>query len=99
MQAAGISIGAVLITLLALALFGVRLLKRKRQRATTERQLHTSLPSADTQHIYFEDNTTNSSGNDLLKPQWKELDGQERRAQLHGNGERWELSGETAENT
>lgn len=97
-QVAGISTGAVLVTVLALALLGILLLKRKRQRATTKGRSHARLPEPDTKCSPFIGNTTNSNENELLGPQLRELDGHERRAQLQGDGERWELDGETAEN-
>lgn len=97
-QVAAISIGAVLVTFLALALLGVLLLKRKRQRATTKGQSHARFPEPDTNHISFIGNTTNSNENELLGPRWRELDAQERRAQLRGDGERWELNGEAVKN-
>lgn len=91
-QVAGISTGAVLVTVLALALLGIVLLKRKRQRATTKGRSHARLPEPNIV------NTTNSNENELLGPQLRELDGHGRQAQLQGDGERWELGGETAEN-
>ena len=101
-QVAGISTGAVLVTLLALtlalALFRVLFLKRKRQQATTKEQFHAQLPELDTNRISFTGNTRNSNENEFLGPERSELEGQERRAQLHGDGERWELNGKTAEN-
>lgn len=96
-QVAGISTGAVLVTILALALLGILLLKRKRQRATTKGRSHAQLTEPDMKRTPIIGNTTNSNENELLGPQLRELDGHERRAQLQGDGERWELGGETAE--
>ena len=90
-QRAGISIGSVLVILLTLTLLRFLLLQRKRHRATTMGQSQARLPEVDIRHISFIRNMANSNENESSGPQWRELDGQERQAQLHGDGGRWEL--------
>ena len=95
-QIAGIAIGVILVILLALAVLGVLLLRRKRQRVTRNNPSYTRDLNDDRQPISFILNRKKYRENKLSGQQWSELSGEEPRAQLHGEGELWELHGETA---